>query len=297
MTSLVQSGGIYYLNPVAGGTGPTMKQSGANFLVGQAGTWAPIGAEKTANGYDIAWKDTATGKFSIWSTDSSGNYITNSLGVVSATDTGLEARETAFQQDLNGDGTIGVPASASQTIESFGVTSLVQSGGIYYLNPVAGGTGPTMKQSGANFLVGQAGTWAPIGAEKTANGYDIAWKDSATGKFSIWSTDSSGNYITNSLGVVSATDTGLETRETAFQQDLNGDGTIGVPSNAAALGASALNAQNSGGFRFDFSQFTDTVGKLGDPSPIVDNLKTAIGQIDTDWPPRYMRLSKRQGSI
>ena len=68
-------------------------------------------------------------QFSIWSTDSNGNYITNSLGVVSATDTGLEARETAFQQDLNGDGTIGVPANASQiTIESFGVTAWFNRG-------------------------------------------------------------------------------------------------------------------------------------------------------------------------
>jgi serralysin len=180
---------------------------------------------------------------------------------------------------LSGSSVIGVSQITGTTIESYGTTSLIQSGNVYYL--VTGGTGPTMKQSGANFLVGQGGTWAPIAAEKTASGYDIAWKDSVTGKFSIWSTDSSGNYITNSLGVVSATDPGLEARESAFQQDLNGDGTIGVPSNAAALGASALNAQNSGGFRFDFSQFTDTVGKLGDPSPIVDDVKAVIGQIDT----------------
>ena len=39
--------------------------------------------------------------------------------------------------------------------------------------------------------------------------------------------------------------------------------------------------QNYGGFRFDFSQFTDTVGKLGDPSAIFDNLRTAIGHVDT----------------
>src|SRR6185437_6428848 len=35
------------------------------------------------------------------------------------------------------------------TIESYGSTALVQSGSNYFMNPVAGGTGPELKSSGA----------------------------------------------------------------------------------------------------------------------------------------------------
>ena len=49
--------------------------------------------------------------------------VSNAIGVVSGTSTALEALETSFHQDLNGDGVIGVPTTV---IESFGSTSLVE---------------------------------------------------------------------------------------------------------------------------------------------------------------------------
>jgi hypothetical protein len=78
-------------------------------------------------------------------------------------------------------------------------------------------------------LSSQFGSLAPIGAEQTASGgYEIAWKD-ATGGFSIWSTDNKGNYVSTIIDHVVGTNTNLESQETFFQQDLNGDGVIGVP--------------------------------------------------------------------
>ena len=46
----------------------------------------------------------------------------------------------------------------------------------------------------------------------------------------VWSTDSNGNYISNIIGVVPGNSTALESLETTFNQDLNGDGVIGVVS-------------------------------------------------------------------
>jgi hypothetical protein len=55
----------------------------------------------------------------VWNTDTNGNYISGATGAVSGSDPTLEALEPSFQQDLNGDGTIGVPAVAAYSGGSF----------------------------------------------------------------------------------------------------------------------------------------------------------------------------------
>ena len=78
---------------------------------------------------------------------------------------------------------------------------------------------------------GQFGTWAPIGAEKTATGYQVAWKEASTGLYTAWNTDNNGNYVSHVsalTGAVSGTNSALKSLETSFHQDLNGDGQIGA---------------------------------------------------------------------
>ncbi|QIO32734.1 M10 family metallopeptidase C-terminal domain-containing protein [Bradyrhizobium sp. 1(2017)] len=231
-TSLVQVGNDYFLNPVAGGSGPELMFSGAPVTVGMWTGWAPIGAEQTGSGYNVAWKNVSTGQYNIWSTDSNGNYTTNLLTFVSGTSTALRSYESTFHQDLNGDGVIGAPSIA---IETAGSTSLVQVGNNYFLNPVAGGTGPQLMFSGAPVTVDMWTGWAPIGAEQTGSGYNVAWKNVSTGQYNMWSADSNGNYITNVLSFVSGTSTALQSYESAFHQDLNSNGVV----SASAIGASA----------------------------------------------------------
>ena len=237
-TSLFQVGSNYFLNPVAGGTGPELKINGAAVVAGQSGGWTPIGAEQTATGYEVAWKLTGSNEFSVWATDSNGNYTSNLIGVASGTDSALETIETSFHQDLNGDGTIGL---VTNVIESFGSTSLVQVGSNYFLNPVAGGTGPELKINGAAVVAGQSGGWTPIGTEQTATGYEVAWKLTGSNEYSVWATDSNGNYTSNLIGVASGTESALESIETSFHQDLNGDGTIGPITNVIeSFGSTSL---------------------------------------------------------
>ena len=77
---------------------------------GEFAGWTPIGAVQVAGGgYDVAWKNASAGLYTVWSTDSNGNYLSNVLGAVSGNSTALEALETTFNQDLNGDSTIGIP--------------------------------------------------------------------------------------------------------------------------------------------------------------------------------------------
>src|SRR5262249_25612717 len=85
--------------------------------------WAPVGAEKLSSGYELAMKS-GSGQFIIWTLDNNGNYVTNAAPV-SGTSTTLESYETSFQQDLNGDGVIGVPAASSAANSSFVFTPAV----------------------------------------------------------------------------------------------------------------------------------------------------------------------------
>jgi serralysin len=261
----VQTGNEYFLNPVAGGTGPDLKYGGTDFTVGTWGAWAPIGAEATATGYEVAWKIGAD-TYTVWNTDANGNITTNVTGTVSGGSTALEALETSFQQDLNNDGTIGVPAApGSTTIESKGATALVQTGNDYFFNPVAGGTGPELKYGGAAFTAGSTwGAWAPIGAEAISGGYEVAFRIGAD-TYTVWNTDANGNITTNALATTSGSSTALETLETSFQQDLNGDGTIGIPppTHAVAQVASAAPAAPAGFTATDTFAFRPGLGGIG----------------------------------
>jgi VCBS repeat-containing protein len=232
VTALVQVGSNYFLNPVAGGTGPELIYNGAPVTVGEWAGWAVIGAEKTTSGYDVALYNAAAGVFNIWTTDNNGNYISTPAGGLSGTSATLENFETVFQQDLNGDSIVGPPASpppppSGTVIEAHGVTALVQVGSDYFLNPVAGGTGPELMYNGAPVTVGEWAGWAVVGAEKTSSGYDVAFFNASVGTFNIWSLDNNGNYISTLAGGLSGTSATLENFETVFQQDLNGDGTTG----------------------------------------------------------------------
>ena len=96
------------------------------------------------------------------------------------------------------------------------------------MNPVAGGTGPEVSYQGTPVTAGEFGVWSPLGAEATSTGYEVAWKNGSADQYTVWQTDGSGNYLSDS-GFVNGTSATLETAETSFHQDLNGDGTSGVP--------------------------------------------------------------------
>jgi Tryptophan-rich Synechocystis species C-terminal domain/Cadherin-like/RTX calcium-binding nonapeptide repeat (4 copies) len=170
-TILGTVGDNYFLFTSGTAGEPELKYQGNPISVSGFASFA-IGAEQVAGGgYDVAWESFSPGPdgttmYTVWSVDSNGNYVSTLLGPVVASDQALEALETTtFSQDLNRDGIIGVPNVTA--IETFGSTELGQASTFYYMDPVAGGTGPELKYTGAPFV---AGAWAPIGAEKTSTG-------------------------------------------------------------------------------------------------------------------------------
>jgi serralysin len=116
-------------------------------------------------------------------TDSSGNY-TSTVGVFSGADAALETLEPSFQQDLNGDQVIGLNIPIV-VIEHNGSTSLTQVGNNYFFYANGTTTGPALKYAGAAVVAGQFGAWAPIGAEQTASGYEVAWKVTGADRYAV----------------------------------------------------------------------------------------------------------------
>src|SRR5262249_31637137 len=145
------------------------------------------------------------------------------MGTVSGNDDAVQALEPSFHQDFNGDALTGRPAAV---IEANGSTHLTEVGNHFCLYD-SGGSGASLKYAGADVVAGQFGAWAPIGAEQTTSGYEVAWKVTAADQYTAWTTDSSGNYIASIIGTVSGIDCALQSLEPSFHQDLNGDGLIG----------------------------------------------------------------------
>ena len=110
-------------------------------------------------------------------------------------------------------------------IESFGSTSLTLAGSTFYLDD-SNGSGPSLKQGGVACVAGVLDGWTPIGVEQTAGGFEVAWKKVGADQYTMWMTDSNGNFRSNPVGVVSGSSTTLKSLEASFHQDLNGDGVI-----------------------------------------------------------------------
>jgi hypothetical protein len=265
-TSLVLTGNTYVLEPNGTSNGPALKYDGAAWTDGEWGGWTPVGAEVTANGHEVAFNLQGTNLYTVWNADSNGNLTTVATGNVTAGSPALQAVETNFHQDLDGDGIIGDP-SIPVAIESAGSTSLTQINGNFFLYANGTTVGPELKYDGAAWTKGEWGGWMPIGAETTGAGYDVAFKLAGSDLYTVWSTDANGNLTGNSLGGVPGSNASLQSLETVFHQDLNGDGVIGSAGHAAPAAVAApvtapvpANGVLSGGAATDTFVFNAHVG-------------------------------------
>ena len=215
-TRLYDVGDAYHMYP-ANGAPVVLKVGGATLKEGQLGAWQPIGAEQVGGGYQVAWK--LADVFWIWNADSGGNYVSNAAFLYGR-QWALQSAETTFQQDLNGDHAVGPLITA---IETSGQTRLYDVADAYFMYP-ASGAPVALKVGGAMLAEGQLGAWQPIGAEQVGGGYQVAWK--LADNVWIWNVDSGGNYVSN-IAYGNGSQWALQSAETTFRQDLNGDHAVG----------------------------------------------------------------------
>jgi endoglucanase len=115
-------------------------------------------------------------------------------------------------------------------IESAGSASLTEFGTNFYFDNISTSTGPELNYGGSPVVAGQIPGWTPIGAEQlSGGGYDVAWKDAGANLYSVWQTDSNGNFVAIVANSVPGNSNTLESLESIFHQDLNGDGVIDLP--------------------------------------------------------------------
>ncbi|MFO1081749.1 MAG: hypothetical protein U1E23_14105 [Reyranellaceae bacterium] len=224
-TALGRTNGVYLVQPAAG-RAVLLEYQGDLVMEGMFGAWMPIGVEATSEGFEVAWKVAGADQYAVWVTDAQGRYVRNLLGAVDGADPTLQALEATFQQDLNGDGRTGLPVPTP--IEASGATALGQSGRVYVMQPRNGGTPVLVQYQDTVVTEGFFGSWKPIGAEAVSGGFEVAWKMADADQYSVWKTDADGRFLFHVIGVAGAADLALRERETIFQQDLNGDGRIGV---------------------------------------------------------------------
>ena len=131
--SLLTDGTNYLLQP-NGGTTVKLSYNGAPVTVGQFGGWTPVAAAQTATGYEVAFE--AGGLRSIYDVEhSTAAAITSRAPSTRRWDRAPSWNRTSqlSTDDLNGDGTIGIPAASLTAIESSGSTSLLTDGTDFFL--------------------------------------------------------------------------------------------------------------------------------------------------------------------
>ena len=218
VTTLAQVGNLFELYPPASTgeiSGPLLEYQGS--VVTSGGAWTPVGAQETGNGYEVAWENTVTNQYLIWNADANGDYTSSATGVLSGTSPTIEAVEANFGEQFPGAG----PPATTTRIASNGTTTLAQVGNLFELNP-ASGTGTLLEYQGS--VVTSGGAWTPVGAEKTRNGYEVAWNLLGSDQYLVWNADSNGDYTNSATGVVSGQSFALEDLEPAFGEEVNGDG-------------------------------------------------------------------------
>ena len=126
-------------------------------------------------------------------------------------------------------------------------------------------------------MAGQFGLWTPIGAEQTASGYEVAWKVTGSDQYRVWNTDSNGNQISQT-DILSGHSVALESLETSFHQDLNGDGVIGVATVIEAYGSTSLVEVGNNYFLNNSSGSGPSLKYLG-----ANYVAGQFGLLDADW--------------
>jgi hypothetical protein len=219
-TTLALVGNLFELNPDSGGTGPLLELNGSVVIQGQQlGSWTPVGAVQTGDGYEVAFSMPGQNQYTVWNVGANGNYTSRATGVLSSTNP-TQALELGGIEAAFGENFAGVPAAAASAIGTNGDLAELEVGGVSQTGDAykLGGTGGTLLElNGSVVTNGQFGAagWTPVGALQTGNGYEVAFK-SAAGTFVVWNTDSNGDYTSNATGVLAATSLQLADVEAAF---------------------------------------------------------------------------------
>ncbi len=211
--------------------------------VGQFGAWTPLGVEKVGAGYQVVWKNGTADEFKVWNVNSGGTYVSEGP-VLSGASAELQALETTFQQNFNGDATIGPIAAA---IDAVGSTVLMPVGNTYYLYASGSTRGPQLRMNDSAVVAGQFGAWKPIGAEQVGYSYyQVVWQNGTADQYLVWTVDYIFGKWLSQGPVISGSSYALQSLEATFGQDFNKDLTVGLATTTIEASSATTLSQVAG---------------------------------------------------
>src|SRR5258706_291104 len=213
---MTEVGNNFYL--YTNGTGPELKYNGAAVVVVQAEggmrEWSVTGVE---TGALAIWKNPGADQYTVWNTDSSGNCVSDTIGIVSGASTALESLEPSFHQDLN---EVGGAHVSTPVIDPARTPTSAWDDNNFYL--YTNGTGSEYKYNRAALVAGQfGGAWTPYGPELTSCCFFLMIRRPPRSTLFPYTTLFRSNCVSDTIGIVSGASTALESLETSFHQDLN----------------------------------------------------------------------------
>src|SRR5262249_32643074 len=132
----------------------------------------------------------------------------------------------------------------------------------FFLYDHTSGVGPSLKLGGMDVVASQFGAWSPFGAVQTDRKSVVEGK-SGDGEGGGGITDKNGKFLSQT-GLLSGNDYTLESLESTFQQDLNGDNTSGFTKRLKHRdGSSGFTAVANRFFLYDHTSGVGPSLKLG----------------------------------
>jgi len=151
-------------------------------------------------------------------------------------DADLEPDETVELMLLEGTGymigatsvVVGTILNAqNQVIEAFGGTKLVKDRANRYFAQVGNNIPIAIKYQGASVTQGMFNGWEALAVETVAGVNQLIWKNTVGNYLHLWTLDSNWSWV-SSTGAWGLDSAEAMLQESNFQQDFNGNGTIGA---------------------------------------------------------------------
>jgi hypothetical protein len=245
LSLLPGSGNRWTVSSDGGITSQTLSWAGSPIAVGDTRLpgWTPVAAAVVDGVNSLLWTHDSLGLAAVWSFDSAWNATGGSPAVAIAS-TAARDLETVFNNDLNGDRSIG---SSFATIAAGNDFSLLRRNDDQTLAVASSrGSLASLSWGGAPLKADDSRLpgWSALAAARLGSSNQLLWKQATTGNLVTWTFDDRWNP-TGGTPIVAADSDAAFSLETSFGLDANGDRSIGNPYNTIAASSSAVLLRHS----------------------------------------------------